>query len=367
MEERQFYIDRLRVALTGLVIFHHTAITYGASGSWFYRDVTPDSEATGQVLTLFCAVNQSFFMGAFFLLAGLYVPLALQRKGLARFLGERVVRLGIPVLVFSVTLGPLTVLLARLGDSPQSMAVTHNLPSWVLGPLWFPWALLLFSLVYGLFRAVFPGAPHPANQNMPSHLAWISAAVCVGGVALLIRQWMPVGDSVLGLQAGYFASYLFLFVLGCAALPRAWMERLSWSHVRWWLLTSMVLIPALPVALMWAQRLDPGAQDFSGGLNFSSVAYAFWEPFVAWGIIAALLVFFRDFLNAPSRHWERWGRQAYGAFFVHAPLTVALSVALGSWDAPAVSKFLTVGSLAVVASFVTSGLLLRSKLVCKVL
>jgi glucan biosynthesis protein C len=32
---RTFFIDRLRVVLTALVILHHTAITYGGSGGWF--------------------------------------------------------------------------------------------------------------------------------------------------------------------------------------------------------------------------------------------------------------------------------------------------------------------------------------------
>jgi peptidoglycan/LPS O-acetylase OafA/YrhL len=31
--------DVLRGAVTLLVVFHHTAITYGGSGGWFYREV----------------------------------------------------------------------------------------------------------------------------------------------------------------------------------------------------------------------------------------------------------------------------------------------------------------------------------------
>ncbi len=34
-EARTHFIDRLRVVLTAWVIVHHTAITYGGSGSWF--------------------------------------------------------------------------------------------------------------------------------------------------------------------------------------------------------------------------------------------------------------------------------------------------------------------------------------------
>ncbi|MCY1373061.1 hypothetical protein D9M69_603110 [compost metagenome] len=62
------------MALTVLVISHHTAITYGGSGSWFYREVTDSGRPSSFLLTLFCAVNQSFFMGMFFLLAGYFTP-----------------------------------------------------------------------------------------------------------------------------------------------------------------------------------------------------------------------------------------------------------------------------------------------------
>ena len=37
--QREFYIDRLRSVMTVFVILHHTAITYGASGSWFYNEL----------------------------------------------------------------------------------------------------------------------------------------------------------------------------------------------------------------------------------------------------------------------------------------------------------------------------------------
>ena len=38
---RELYIDRLRSLMTVLVILHHTAITYGAPGGWFYNELKP--------------------------------------------------------------------------------------------------------------------------------------------------------------------------------------------------------------------------------------------------------------------------------------------------------------------------------------
>src|SRR5262249_28734852 len=88
-------IDHLRVLLTALVILHHTAIAYGGSGGWYWRE---EPNGSKPLLVLFNATNQSYFMGFFFLLAGYYTPGPFDRKGAGRFLADRFLRLGLPLL-----------------------------------------------------------------------------------------------------------------------------------------------------------------------------------------------------------------------------------------------------------------------------
>ncbi len=91
----------------------------------------------------------------------------------------------------------------------------------------------------------------------------------------------------------------------------------------------------------------------------AAVVYAFWEPLVAWGIIARLLVGCRDRFNTPSPRWQRWGGQAYGAFIVHPPVIVALAVLLAGWGAPPLVKFSTLLAAGTLLSFGLAGLLRR--------
>ena len=98
MAERDLYIDRLRTAMTALVVVFHAAITYGGDGGWFYHEVEHSASPSSLLLTLFCATNQAYFMGFFFLLAGYFTPPSLQRKGYARFIADRFLRLGLPLL-----------------------------------------------------------------------------------------------------------------------------------------------------------------------------------------------------------------------------------------------------------------------------
>ena len=364
--QRLFYIDRLRTVLTVLVIAHHCAITYGGSGGWFYREVRDGGTPSSLALTLFCAVNQAFFMGLFFLLAGYFTPPALAAKGPRRFVQDRLLRLGLPLLVFGLVLGPLTVALAGMQQGQPLLARWLGLMAqgrFFIGPLWFAWALLIFSAAWLLFNLgrKLPPAPaaHAAPAPVPGDRAWLLAALAVGAATLAIRQWVPVGDNVLGLQLGYFASYVFLFALGGVAWRHGWFNTLGRAQARRWGRVSLYSVPLLVLVSALTGALAGKPVNFNGGLGAAAVVYAFWEPLVAWGIIARLLVGCRDRFNTPSPRWQRWGGQAYGAFIVHPPVIVALAVLLAGWGAPPLVKFSTLLAAGTLLSFGLAGLLRR--------
>lgn len=359
---RTCFLDRLRVVLTALVILHHTAITYGGSGGWFYREVQDSGAPSSVLLTAFCAVNQSFFMGLFFLIAGYFTPGSWARKGVRRFVQDRLVRLGVPLLVFGFVLGPLTVALAATPAGESVVSAWGR--AWaqgrfVIGPLWFAWALLLFSLVFAVWRLVRAEPSSDAERALPPSSAWLVAALAVGAAALALRQVVPVGQNVLGLQLGYFASYVFLFALGCSAWRYRWLERIDRRQAVRWGWIALATGPWLFGVAAWSGALQGQPVDFNGGLGLPAVVYAFWEPFVAWGMIALLLWIFRERFNAPSRAWQGWGAQAYGAFILHAPVLVGMSVLLADWPLAPLLKFALVGIGSTVLSFLGTAALIR--------
>ncbi len=96
MKQRLDYLDNLRTALTVLVLVFHTSIAYGGAGSWILEDVDKSElNATIVLFTIFTAVCQAFFMGLFFFLTAYFIPASYDRKGAAKFLKDRLVRLGI--------------------------------------------------------------------------------------------------------------------------------------------------------------------------------------------------------------------------------------------------------------------------------
>jgi peptidoglycan/LPS O-acetylase OafA/YrhL len=360
MPHRDYYIDRLRSVMTVLVILHHTAITYGAMGGWFWHEVQPSRTPSSILLILFCTTNQAYFMGFFFLLAGYFTPASLDRKGYGKFILDRFLRLGIPVLAFALILGPLTAALvtAAQGDGfwPTWLAIWRH-KEFISGPLWFAEALLSFSLCYVLVRRIAgpqPNGSKTANAGqspLPSWRAWLLGALIVGASALALRQVFPIGSSLYG----YWAMYIFLFVVGIRAKPRNWLAQLTWKSARPWIIIACIAWPILPSGWLLAS----GRANFNTGFSWAACLYAFWEPIVAWGLISAWLLVFRERMNRPSAFWDWLNRRAYAVYIIHPPVLVGIALLLHSWVAPALVKFSVVGALACVATWLFADPLVR--------
>jgi hypothetical protein len=362
---RDFYIDRLRTIMTTFVILHHAAITYGASGSWFYNELHASGQTSSILLTLFCATNQAYFMGLFFLLAGYFTPNSLDRKGYKKFISDRFTRLGIPLLAFIFILGPLTAAMVASHDGKGFWNVFPYLWNHAViinGPLWFAQALLIFSLAYCAYRAAFGSslANSRTPQPVPSYAKWLLCAIVVGAASLAIRQLVPTGKNIVGLQLGYFAPYIFLFAIGIAAWRYDWLRQLQWKHARPWITTLALAWPILPVSIAIAMRVFPqGKANFGGGHSWPAIIYAFWDPFVSWGLIAAWLLIARAYMNKPSAFWSWLNRRAYAVYIIHPPVLVGISLLLHSLVAPAILKFVITGTLSCVATWLIADPLVR--------
>lgn len=358
---RSTRIDEVRVLMTTLVILHHAAITYGAIGGWYFKEPRSVTPAT-ILLTIFCTINQSYFMGFFFLLAGYFTPCALERKGLGPFVRERLIRLGLPLAFYGFVIGPATIALAATARGKGFLDTFTGLVSrgtFESGPLWFVEALLIFTACYLVWWRIFGrvlatsaermGAPPKRSQQV-----LIVGALSVGLVAFLLRIEFKVGYSVGGLQFAYFASYVFLFALGCVSARSSLLENLDRRFALPWCWVTIVACPTL-----FAYAIAAGAHrgvpfDSGGGLNLPSLAYAFWEPLVAWGAILWFLTVRPGKGLMPRRIGQAAAPLTYAAYIVHPPVLVGCALLAHAWDVSAGVKFAIVGTVASLGSFLVA-------------
>jgi peptidoglycan/LPS O-acetylase OafA/YrhL len=379
-------LDALRAAVTLLVLFHHTAITYGAIGGWYYHEVQPDGSLGSGLLIFFCTVNQAFFMGLFFLIAGYLMPGAVERHGAGAYLRERALRLGVPILAFSLFIGPLTIVLATRANPASAAAVAQSVKElafgerllvygrlglFAVGPLWFPAALLVFSFAYVAWRALasrLPTLRRPAaTRPFPSNFTLAAAALATGAAAFALRLVWPLGVESFGPAFGYFStdlgffsSYIVLFAAGCMGASAGWLDaapkaqRRLWLNVAWFAMPVMVALPLL------APHVPALQGDAAGGWNLPAAIYAFWEPLVAWGIILALLHAFQRRFASLGPIWSALARRAYAIYIIHPPVLVAVALAWRHVEAPHLVKFAITGAATCLACFWLAGLLLRA-------
>lgn len=363
---REHYVDHLRTVLTAQVVLFHCAITYGSFGGWFYYEVKPSASLSSALLSLFVLTSQAYFMGFFFLLAGYFTPPSLERKGYGRFLADRFLRLGLPLSAFCLLLGPLTVAMSNRvqgGGFLHTLAVLWQQKVLINGPLWFAQALLIFSVAYCVWRAL-AGAPLSSvtrrERPVPGAGWWLVSAVAVGIVAVLLRIGYPVGRSAFGLQLGFFSSYIFLFALGIAAWRYDWLRQLTWRNARWWIISLPLLWVLMPIHLSLDHTPDTfDAVSFAHGIPWSAAFWALWEPFVAWGFIAAFLLLFRRYGNTKRPLWSWLDRRAYTAYVIHPVVLVGIALLLRPWIAPALVKWACTGTLAVAACWLIADPLVR--------
>ena len=355
-------IDALRVGTTFLVVLHHTAITYGAIGGWYYKEVPTDGSLSSLLLVFFCTFNQAWFMGLFFLLAGYYTPASLQAAGSWHYLRHRLQRLGIPLLVYGFVIGPATIALAQTARGKPFWETLLRLWSqgeFEKGPMWFAWALLIFALgavVWHAFDA--RRGKTGAERPFPTNAALLLAALGTGAGAFALRLQWPVGREVAGLQIGYFASYVVLFIAGSLAASPQWLEQWPATQVRTWRRVAWLALPVLPVVVLGGPLLGLQGRP-EGGWNIPALVYALWEPFVAWGVILALLGRFQRRFSEFGPLGARLARRAFAIYVIHPPVVVAVALAWRPVAAPVLLKFVVSGSIACVLCYLLAGLLLR--------
>ena len=365
---RLFYIDNLRIFLIILVVLHHFSLTYGAPGSWYYNE-TEAGFPEVLVLTLFVAVNQAFFMGMFFFVSAYFIFPSLRRKGTGKFIKDRLIRLGIPMLFYYFILSPLTVFIRNRFIRHENVKLWDYIKNEIgtgFGPLWFVEALLLFTAVALLIAPVLDRL----SFRLPGTNKILLAAVITGILQFIIRIWYPVGWSMnfTEFQLPFFVQYVFLFFLGIIAFKNNWLGAVSLRMgIRWLLFAQGLIFIALPLLFVLGDALNGAADAFTGGFYWQNLGYALWEQLVGFSVIIGLIGVSKKYFNSQNSIAKKLSESAYGVFIVHPPVIIGISAVFVSWQINPLLKFALLAPLALVSCFLTALLLKKLPLLKKIL
>jgi len=365
---RMFFIDNLRIYLTILVILHHLSVIYAANTNFYYLEPTK-SIVSIVVLVFFQLFNQAYFMGLFFFLSGYFSPGSYDRKGPLIFLKDRLLRLGIPIIIYYYLLGPI----ASIGFFQMPSSITGNTSPFFwrvgIGPLWFVAMLLIFDLSYLLWRKI--------KQNQPVKLEQVSAPapkfrtillfiLALTVASYLIRIIAPIGKYFVFFPSlAYLPQYISFFILGTMACQRDWICSIPSKYGK------NGFIAVLMSILLFLVAISPkfgSSIAYIGGGTIQSGLYALWDSIFSVGLCLALIVFFRRFFDHQKGFGRSLQRSSFTVYIIHCPIiTLLAAFLLSGIQIASMLKFCLAACISVPICFIAAYIIRKIPLINKIM
>lgn len=353
------YVDNLKVILIATVIAGHAIVGYSEFDWWSYSDVREVTLAPATVIVLIAlaAPFGLLVIPLLFLIAGLLTPPSVERKGVARFTNDRLLRLGVPFVVFALLLWPLLeyALFRWFGSASELGEYLRAEGSLDTGVLWFVGALLAFSLAYAGWYALRRrdgAAPRPARDIRFTHL--IALAGGIAAVTFAVRLLIPfeTDNPIVDLNLWEWPACAALFGLGVVASSAGWLTAVPSRLARASRIATLVTAGAAAVFALAIVLLGIDGNELWGGWHWPALGFAAGESALSvFGPVWLLAVAQRR-LERPFR-WigPAASRSAYGAFLLQGPVLIGLALLLRLVPLPAEIKALLVAVGGVLASF----------------
>lgn len=355
---RRAWLDNLRVTLIAGVIVAHAATAYIVDVGWYYEERTTN-EAVRTAVTFPVFMAGIFGLGPLFLIAGMLSVRSVGIRGPAGFVRSRLLRLGLPLVVFVLLIDPVADYLGHLpaeGSTSLADYLLDRTGTRDLGPMWFVAALLVCSVGLAAWRAVRPAPPPVVGVARRSDLVGFAAGIAVASWLIWLR-WTYTGDTPFNTNFGHWGQAVGLFLLGVVAGERGWLETLTQQRAHrlgWVALGGMVLLAGLAG---YTLANDAFETTMTGGLHWETTMFAVIAGTVAVCFSLWIVELFHRRWNHAGPVAAKAGRGSYAAYVIH-PLVLVV-VSLACWPLPLVpeAKFVIVALVGVPATFAAGYLL----------
>lgn len=351
-----------------MVVVIHAAVTYSGLGSWYVRDVAGTSRVLAICLGTYQSFQHSVAMGLLFGIAGYFARAGVVKREAMGFLRERAVRLGLPLLLYMLVIGPVTqYFIVGSWRTTQHVSFTtawlaHIASGAVFsesGPLWFCLVLLALSACYVLIRAVRP-ARDGHDRPVPGVGRIAAYAGIMAALAFCMGLLLPSGRTVLNVDLHDLPQYPLMFAAGITAHRNDWLRRLSSRAGRGWGIGGLLV-----GSVAWCLLIGTGGAlhghfaDYFHGWHWQAAGMDIWRAGMCLSLTLGLVTLYRDRFAGQGTASRFLTRNAFGVYIFHAPILIAVTQALRQWPADAAVKFLIASLVGVVLTFLFVGVVAR--------
>lgn len=348
--------------MTTIVIINHTAAAYGGGGT-----PHPASFAkTSPVLLPYVAFHYAYGLGQFFWLSGNLTAQSLAKGSWREFLKSKLLRLGLPSLLYAVFLEPLKPLALRrryqgsLQDNlKQYCKSVVDFKGWLkpgAGTVWYTMTLLTIDLWALLLHRCFKLSTRGGSKSIEfAKLAHLYEAMCrwgwllVAGARFLVSTKFPLGYElpVVNVSPYYLPHHVYGYLLGYMAYhlkksrmtslyekPSGPLGKLSMTKA---CAVSMALLPTVFLPSFLRARkarkemnqscdAEKKPADVASGLQLSgwtwdAACFALWNEFTFNTVGPAFMSLWERNHNRPEKRRLWSPRYAYAAYLLHSPIS----------------------------------------------
>lgn len=378
---RMAYIDVVRFVLIAMVIMVHAAVTYGSAGSWTYVDAKSTNEMTSALLTFFVMYSQSFFMSLFFFFAGFFTPGSYDKKGTLKFWKDRIVHLGIPMVLYTFFLSRIPNYMDDVVSNGETASFwQYSARTFISdadeGPTWFLFALLAFTIAYTFWRLIsrsFKNKDQAAKHlSAPNNQTLILVAFLMGAAMFAIGQFLPIIEpvdifGVFSLLIGFFPFYIVIFVGGILAYRNNWLAEMPAEMLRFWKWFSLGLIVFLPVFIITTGALEIGIDPYMSGMNWRCAIMSLWFGMACISFCTTLTLWMREKIHTGNQLTSFLSSNTFTVYLIHPIVLVAFTVAIRNLAMNPLIKFSLASIFTIIACYVLATIIRRIPLVKEML
>lgn len=301
------------------------------------------------------------------MISAYFIPSSIERKGAKTFFKDRLIRLGTPLIIFSMLIFPIMLyLLHGIGVTSFKDYYLHTYltiaglmkgQGFTVWHLWFLEQLLIFSGFYILWYKTRGGrqmithkVAFPNNVTVAIFTVILGLTMFVSRIVFPLNLWLPF----ISLEPAHYPEYILLFIVGILAFKNDWLNTLPVATAKKWkTVTVVTIITLFPLFLIFRNSL------IDGGLTLPNFLLSFWEAIVCVGMCISLVVLFRSRYNFQGKVAKALSDNTFTVYLIHVPIIVFLQYMLIGVNVHPLIKFAIVCLIGVPACFLMSHYFIR--------
>lgn len=338
-EQRFHHLDAARALFMLMGIPFHASLAF-AGGHWLVMSGSRDP-----VLSLLPPILSDFRMPGFFLIAGFFGAMLLERRARGEWLKGRAERLGVPLLFGVLAIVPIQA--AIIARAPTEI-VDRAAGASVLSHLWFLPTLLLLSVLLAL---AWPLVMRLEKLPVP-RVVTLAIAIGIYELALYVGQTLLGSD--LSFAAGFVdlgsaAAYLPFFAIGIAMRrsPAMWTQFSIFNPT----ILALGLVALMLHTILW--------DDLSRvGLALDLLCEGISSLCLTQAVLAGLM----RFVRRGSEWLDRLVDASLTIYLLHHPVVVVLAIYCIAEGRPPIASWLAICLAALLLPYMAHRLIRRSPL-----